>query len=465
MKKENINKMRLLDSRNELWPSLPDRDCSLKIFNEYVDIEAKPTDLCLLTGGVKDKQGYTPYFADLATKNRQSVITSTEYSPTRHYDCDKTAISPGIRPAMEVKEVPQARAMYYGEYPQLIETDQNICSELLKLRDSNVTTTGKTYCFDGEHEISEYEYKGNKYVPVISATDGEELSDGTKTKRGKLYWVKVSPVMWYVDETTKLLVSVYALLSGIPYWTDNLDETDCKKSNMYSFINKFLMRDITNCKDLEKEFDDRLIRKLRLTDTDILKTKVSRLFKKFKEHYSTGGYPAGDHKEHLTLYARQNTIIFSLPDGELKDTLYKLLVNNLTALYEVASSSRDNEKLYKAMKETMRLLKEAISKKTNTVDLSVLTNFIDAVALRLERLVYNNEHYLIDGIWSRWYMIQEYLNEIFNIITLNDNNDISNRLKKFVAYDNKYNELLIRLDVDLGEYTPYDVQRAVHNPK
>ena len=128
------------------------------------------------------------------------------------------------------------------------------------------------------------------------------------------------------------------------------------------------------------------------------------------------------------------------------------MVNNLTALYEVASSSRDNEKLYKAMKETMRLLKEAISKKTNTVDLSVLTNFIDAVALRLERLVYNNEHYLIDGIWSRWYMIQEYLNEIFNIITLNDNNDISNRLKKFVAYDNKYNDLLIKLDIELGRY-------------
>ena len=460
MKKENVKKMRLLNGKTEvgLFNNV------LPIFQYYLDLEAKPTDLCLLTGGVKDKKGYTPYFCNACNRDAQSVITSTEYTDDKHYYAKKNVVTPAIRPVLDVIDVPDARAIYFGEYPQFVEKNVDICNELTKLRNSDATTTGKTYCFDGEHEISEYEYKGNKYVPVISSTDAELLSDGTTTISGELYWVKVSPVIWYVDKDAKVLLSVYALLSGVRFWIDNLEEVDYEKSNMSSFINNFLMRDITNCKDLRIDHNEKLTRLLNLTERDITKINISRVFKEYKRILSFS-FVSSNGKETINLYAKQNKAISSLPETPLKDILYKLLLNNANGLFELLKSTTKKEVVYNYMINEISLLNDAVRTKSATIDLSVLTTFLAAISSRIDKIYQHNQDYFTDILCEKWYMVHDYLHEIFNILTLTDQNLITKKLQKFVIYENKFNDILIRLDVDLGLYTPYNIEQTLRSKK
>ena len=67
-------------------------------------------------------------------------------------------------------------------------------------------------------------------------------------------------------------------------------------------------------------------------------------------------------------------------------------------------------------------------------------------------ILYDMVQYLRNNYASNWYMLQEYIDEILGILLLDDYNLISKKLKKFVIYDNKYNDLLIKLDIELGRY-------------
>ena len=60
--------------------------------------------------------------------------------------------------------------------------------------------------------------------------------------------------------------------------------------------------------------------------------------------------------------------------------------------------------------------------------------------------------YLFDRNREKWVYINSYFNDIFNILMENDPKVIAKALKKFVVYEDKYNDLLIELDLDLGLY-------------
>lgn len=249
MTADNIEKIRLLDNVKEvgLFHKIP-------IFND-LELEAKPTDLVLLSGGVKDDKGYTPYWTSTSGRDHIAVITSTEYTDDRHYSCKKDALQPAIRPVFELKSVPKEKEITFGEYPQFVESDEDIIVELeaVARRKKLSGLTGKKYSI-GNKLYVEYAYKDSKYIAIESKTDGELLSNGELTQKGKTYWVKVTPLTWYVDQQAKLLISKYGLLSGIPYW--GVKENDIfENSNMYDFLSTKMIDDIVNVSEIRKTND------------------------------------------------------------------------------------------------------------------------------------------------------------------------------------------------------------------
>lgn len=164
-----------------------------------------------------------------------------------------SAISPnGVRGKSGFLEVE------YGEYPQYV-----VDTELAKILDKEynagrLTKTGKEYttdCIDVYEcnrrfypfQHKEYEYKGKKYVRVkyrAGTTPSCILSNGVTVNYGDYVWIEVSPIRWYVDEESKLLVSKTLLASGIRFCGKKKYKGNFKKTEVYMFLNKYFARDI-----------------------------------------------------------------------------------------------------------------------------------------------------------------------------------------------------------------------------
>ena len=145
----------------------------------------------------------------------------------------------------------------YGEYPQYA-----VDSRLGRTLDDEFSAgrlkrTGKTYTTDSrewdenfekfspiEHE--EFEYSGKKYVRIKTNFYESEnkLSNGVDVKQGDIVWLEVSPIIWYVDESSKMLVSKTSLASGIRFCDEGKYTGDFKTTEMYMFLNKHFAKDI-----------------------------------------------------------------------------------------------------------------------------------------------------------------------------------------------------------------------------
>ncbi len=247
---DKVKAIRLLDNQTEV--GLFNK---ISIFTNN-EIEAKPTDLALLSGGTVDSLGFIPYWTQTTGRDHVAVITSTEFTRDKHYSCDKNALQPAIRPLLEMENVPKEDEVAGGEYPQFVEDDEDIAIDLETIAKHKklANITGKNYTI-GNKVYIEYAYKGNKYILFESKTDGLPLSNGKLTKRGQVYPVKVSPVTWLVDHQKKFLLSKYGLLSGIPYWGTKTDQEKYENSNMYDFLNEKMKDDITFVSEIRKTND------------------------------------------------------------------------------------------------------------------------------------------------------------------------------------------------------------------
>ena len=152
-----------------------------------------------------------------------------------------------------------SKVVEYGEYPQYA-VDEKLAKELeLEYSMNNLNVTDKKYRTDKEHvwdartkgafspvDHEEYEYKGKKYVRIKSNCypNGVVLSNGVKVKPGDYVWVEVSPIKWYVDEESKLLISRNCIVSGIRYCEDNYLGLTFEYSEMYKFLNEYFKYDI-----------------------------------------------------------------------------------------------------------------------------------------------------------------------------------------------------------------------------
>jgi len=238
----------------------------LEIFQKLGE-EAEPTDLAIITGAYRDGLGFTPYWTKTSGLNYIAVIASLEYSVDKHYEAGRYATTPAFRPAFTKSSITNPKNLVqnpnnpleftYGEYPRTVETDEDKIIELERLERLNKTyfVTNKKYSFDGKKFSKEYVLNGEKYVKVVAHNDEEvTLSNGKLVEDGKVYWVKVEPITWIYDKATDLLISKYALLSGIPYWTID-DEADYSKSNAYLYLKEHMAQDLFTVSDIRKVND------------------------------------------------------------------------------------------------------------------------------------------------------------------------------------------------------------------
>lgn len=145
----------------------------------------------------------------------------------------------------------------FGEYPRTIVSKKN--ARTLENAFLNITTnqTGKCYTTDSikNQDINtpfkprthiEYEYNGQKYIRFVADSEcaEKELSDGRIIKEGEVYWIKVEPIKWMIDEKEDKAIAKEILFSGIYFdkkykYKGNFDETFIKK-----FMNIYFAKDI-----------------------------------------------------------------------------------------------------------------------------------------------------------------------------------------------------------------------------
>ena len=95
-----------------------------------------------------------------------------------------------------------------------------------------------------EHE--EYEYNGKKYVRVKSNCyeRGYKLSNGVNVMPNDIVWLEVSPIKWYVDESSRMLISKTLLASGIRFCNNGQYRGNFKATEMYMFLNNYFKKEL-----------------------------------------------------------------------------------------------------------------------------------------------------------------------------------------------------------------------------
>ena len=174
--------------------------------------------------------------------------------PALPYSSIQSISSNGVRGNNGIKEIE------YGEYPQTI-VDENYSCELEKAyNNGSLRTTGKNYTTDSIYVLdtdisfraithTEYEYHGSKYIRFVgdSNCDGAVLSDGRTIQSGNVYWVRVEPITWLVDERANIALSKKLIFSGVQFknWMDykgDFDRTDIKQF-MDNYFSKEIITD------------------------------------------------------------------------------------------------------------------------------------------------------------------------------------------------------------------------------
>ena len=233
------------------------------------------TDFSILLGGYvssdnyisegntrKDRTGWwwtkTPYNNNARGVNEYGnrnwnyvIIRYGGARPALPYSSIQSISSNGVRGASGIKEIE------YGEYPQTI-VDENYSRELEgAYNNGSLRTTGKNYTTDSvryqntdtgfrARTHTEYEYNGGKYIRFVgdSNCDGEVLSDGRTIKSGNVYWVRVEPIIWLVDERANIALSKKIIFSGVQF--NNLSDYkgDFEKTDIGRFMNTIFAKEI-----------------------------------------------------------------------------------------------------------------------------------------------------------------------------------------------------------------------------
>ncbi len=278
----------------------------LEILKKYGKCAAI-TDFSILLGGyvspsgfasegnaLKDRAGFWWTKSKVNIMDKYSDCVSCVFGNDIYFypvlDC-----AAGARPALayssiksissnEVVNFIGIKEIEYGEYPQTV-VEEDYSNELEKAyNNGSIRYTGKKYTtdserFDNDKGFSprthvEYEYKGNKYIRFVGdkTGEGEVLSDGRKIASDNIYWVRVEPIVWLVDEKADIALSKKIIFSGVQFlnmkqghYTGDFDNTNIK-----NFMNIYFSKDIvssrvdlknTSAEQLESYEEPKLIRK------------------------------------------------------------------------------------------------------------------------------------------------------------------------------------------------------------
>ena len=235
------------------------------------------TDFSILLGGYvssdyytsegntrKDRTGWwwtkTPYDDDarMVNESGNSFCYNVDRRnggarPALPYSSIQSISSNGVRGANGIKEVE------YGEYPQTI-VDENYSRELERAYyNGSLRTTGKNYTTDSvryqdtdtsfrARTHTEYEYNGSKYIRFVgdSNCDGEVLSDGRTIQSGNIYWVRVEPITWLVDERANIALSKKLIFSGVQFEYSKVYTGDFANTDIKKFMDNYFSKEIIN---------------------------------------------------------------------------------------------------------------------------------------------------------------------------------------------------------------------------
>ena len=250
-------------------------DSQIDILRKYGTMCAI-TDFAILLGGYVSSNFYVDECLSLKDRTgiwrTQSIVKNKEVFDFNEdgYDIldsiyDRTT---GARPVLtysliralvtnKAKVVNGIKEIEYGEYPQTA-VDENTANELEKMYNmGSLRITGKKYTTDSaswndyntsftERIHTEYKYNINKYIRFVadSNNDDELLSNGRRIQVGKVYWIRVEPIVWLVDEKADIVLAKKILFAGVQF-ADVKDNTrNFKKMRMYRFMNIYFAKEI-----------------------------------------------------------------------------------------------------------------------------------------------------------------------------------------------------------------------------
>lgn len=191
--------------------------------------------------------------------------TSEGVRPVLHLNLKSFISARSARADFKVAgEVGVRGVVYYieaGQYPKTYVGDKLNKELESKISKGSISITGVYPGYmkgDGTYvENYEYEYKGQKYVRVLTNIydSDSEYSDGTQSPKGEYRWVKVEPIRWEitnwedlpkeinVDGTGKAktikLRTEEAIFSGMPFYPNSSDKnsTMWQNSTIRGFLN------------------------------------------------------------------------------------------------------------------------------------------------------------------------------------------------------------------------------------
>lgn len=194
---------------------------------------------------------------------------SSEYKATRNLV---------IRPVIKCETLfnnlydEEIEEIYLGKYPQFVPS-YNTQVKLNELFNSNrLKITNSTYTID-DTAIDEfryhfkaktyptYEYNKEEYIRIRANFFNKNTFElnGNNYNYGDYVWVKILPLKWLIDKKEKLLICKYGILSGVMF--DNY-KNNCDKSEIYRYMNEYMLKDILQSEDLEKIMNTRNQKKL-----------------------------------------------------------------------------------------------------------------------------------------------------------------------------------------------------------
>ena len=254
-------------------------DNKLDILKQY-GVRCASTDYTILLGGIVDDFSYTSDGEKLINR------TSSYWTKSSGYRCwivdeageelieDLYDRVTGVRLAVaysfirdlpgDVRYINGIKVKEYGEYPQTVASKE--LSFLLEkfYNEGKLKETGKLYTSDSAHyddedslfmakQRIEYEYNGDKYVRFVADNNGafEKLSNGIEIKNGDIYWIKVEPIKWLIDEKSDIALSKNVLFSGIQFNRKANDIIVFEESDIKKFIDEYFAKEIvpSNIKD------------------------------------------------------------------------------------------------------------------------------------------------------------------------------------------------------------------------
>ena len=178
--------------------------------------------------------------------------------PALPYSSIQGISSNGVIGANGIKEIE------YGEYPQTIVDENYSCELESAYNNGRLITTGKNYTTDSVNyndkdtsfkarTHTEYEYNRRKYIRFVgdSNCDGEVLSDGRTVQSGNTYWVRVEPIIWFVDPDNDIALAKKILFSGVQF-NNSIDyKGDFEKTDIYRFMNTCFAKEIIPDREYE----------------------------------------------------------------------------------------------------------------------------------------------------------------------------------------------------------------------